>query len=249
MANSCWTGGWEKEAGHAAASVWRSRGARRGCTGVVVQGGPFKAITSRGMLGWGCGAVWRGSRWGGRAVGRGCCGWRANRVVVGAEAGSRAVRVDVREGLVGGGGGRHPRDRDSRHRGSTLFPRFWYLSRARWPPRRAKGDDRCRPHAHWVGSLPTPKKQEPPVRNLVSLAVASLLLLPAVGARAEGPVSGDEVRPGSSGDEARSGPPGGEVSPDRAGAGPSRRWTITFARIARSGRRFHGHFRVVGSCR
>ncbi|MDE2870953.1 MAG: fibronectin type III domain-containing protein [Gemmatimonadota bacterium] len=45
------------------------------------------------------------------------------------------------------------------------------------------------------------------MRNLVSLAVASLLLLPAFGARADGSVSGDEARPGSS---------GGEVSPDRA---------------------------------
>ena len=47
------------------------------------------------------------------------------------------------------------------------------------------------------------------MRNLVSFAVASLLLLPAFGARAEGPVSGDEAGPGS---------PGGEVSPD----GPER---------------------------
>ena len=44
------------------------------------------------------------------------------------------------------------------------------------------------------------------MRNLVSLAVASLLLLPAFGARAEGSASGDEARPGS---------PGEEVSPDR----------------------------------
>ena len=54
------------------------------------------------------------------------------------------------------------------------------------------------------------------MRNLVSLAVASLLFLPALGARADGSVSGDD---GSvPGDEARSGSPGGEVSPD----GPER---------------------------
>ena len=47
------------------------------------------------------------------------------------------------------------------------------------------------------------------MRNLVSFAVASLLFLPAFGARADGPVSGDEAGPGS---------PGGEVSPD----GPER---------------------------
>ena len=37
------------------------------------------------------------------------------------------------------------------------------------------------------------------MRNLVSLAVASLLLLPALGARAEAPVSGDKAGPGSPG--------------------------------------------------
>ena len=59
------------------------------------------------------------------------------------------------------------------------------------------------------------------MRNVVSFAVASLLLLPAFGARAEGPVSGDEAGPGS---------PGGEVSPD----GPERAKptvTITFTRL------------------
>ena len=44
------------------------------------------------------------------------------------------------------------------------------------------------------------------MRNLVSFAVASLLLLPAFGARAVGSASGDEAGPGSS---------GGEESPDR----------------------------------
>lgn len=68
------------------------------------------------------------------------------------------------------------------------------------------------------------------MRNLVSLAVASLLLLPAFGARADGPVSGDEARSGSFGDEARPGSPGGEVSPDRAArAVPT--VEITFTRI------------------
>ena len=58
------------------------------------------------------------------------------------------------------------------------------------------------------------------MRNLVSLAVASLLLLPALGARAEGPVSGDKAGPGSP----------GKASPDRSvRAKPT--VTITFARL------------------
>ena len=62
------------------------------------------------------------------------------------------------------------------------------------------------------------------MRNLVSLAVASLLLLPAFGARADGSVPGAEARPGS---------PGGEVSPDRAGrAVPT--VAITFAATTRN---------------
>ena len=59
------------------------------------------------------------------------------------------------------------------------------------------------------------------MRNVVSFVVASLFLLPAFGARADGPVSGDEADPGSS---------GGEVSPDRpVRAKPT--VTITFVRI------------------
>ena len=46
------------------------------------------------------------------------------------------------------------------------------------------------------------------MRNLVSLAVASLLLLPASGSGLTGPVSGDEAGPGST---------AGKVSPDRPG--------------------------------
>ena len=58
------------------------------------------------------------------------------------------------------------------------------------------------------------------MRNLVSLAVASLLLLPALGARAEGPTSGDKAGPGSP----------GKASPDRSvRAKPT--VTITFERI------------------
>ena len=59
------------------------------------------------------------------------------------------------------------------------------------------------------------------MRNLVSFAVASLLLLPAFGARADGPASGEEAGPRS---------PTGEESPDRAPrAVPT--VDITFARI------------------
>ena len=71
------------------------------------------------------------------------------------------------------------------------------------------------------------------MRNVVSFVVASLLLLPAFGARADGPVSGDEAGPGS---------PGGEVSPD----GPVRAKptvTITFERLG--GDDLDDDFRVV----